>query len=269
MPAHTHAPCEELQRPDLRPHAFQPETRSPATRASLSFLRACLTRARACVRARVQVVSCFLSALGGIYSEKLLKRQMGDSIHWQNVQLYAWGILLNGAGTLGYNRRALLEDGFFHGYNKWTWLCILNNALNGLCISALLKFSDNIVRVFAHASAILLTMMLDLVAFGRNPTPQTMVAFAVISISMAQYNTSPPPPEPKSGAKNVFSIADDGVDDEDAECSGLLPKGALASEAGTPVSNPALGRSYHGGLGARGPPPRRTSPGDDADDERM
>jgi len=172
----------------------------------------------------LMVASCFLSALGGIYSEMLLKGKMADSIHWQNVQLYAWGIVFNAAGALMHDQK-LLSAGFITGYNKWTWLVIANNALNGLCISALLKYSDNIMRVFAHASAILLTMVADLVIFGEVPTPQVVVAFSVISISMAQYNMAPPPATATAGAKTAgpFVIGDADEENESAELLARRP----------------------------------------------
>jgi len=47
----------------------------------------------------LSVASSLLSALGGIYSEKLLKGRASTSIHWQNIQLYIWGVLFNGLGT--------------------------------------------------------------------------------------------------------------------------------------------------------------------------
>jgi UDP-sugar transporter A1/2/3 len=47
----------------------------------------------------LSVASSLLSALGGIYSEKLLKGRASTSIHWQNIQLYVWGVLFNGIGA--------------------------------------------------------------------------------------------------------------------------------------------------------------------------
>uniref|UniRef100_A0A7S4B1F9 Uncharacterized protein n=1 Tax=Chrysotila carterae TaxID=13221 RepID=A0A7S4B1F9_CHRCT len=43
----------------------------------------------------LSVISSLLSALGGIYSEKLLKGRPSASIHWQNIQLYVWGVVFN------------------------------------------------------------------------------------------------------------------------------------------------------------------------------
>eukprot|EP00928_Gymnodinium_smaydae_P098594 TRINITY_DN9202_c0_g1_i1.p1 TRINITY_DN9202_c0_g1~~TRINITY_DN9202_c0_g1_i1.p1 ORF type:complete len:310 (+),score=28.65 TRINITY_DN9202_c0_g1_i1:88-1017(+) len=45
-------------------------------------------------------LSCFLSALGGVYNEKLMKGKPKESIHLQNIQLYSWGVAFNFLGVL-------------------------------------------------------------------------------------------------------------------------------------------------------------------------
>ena len=50
------------------------------------------------------ILTSFLSACGGIYNEQLLKARPSACIHWQNVQMYVWGILFNAVG-------AWIEDG--------------------------------------------------------------------------------------------------------------------------------------------------------------
>ena len=81
------------------------------------------------------IITCLLSAFGGIYSEKLLKDKVKQSIHWQNIQLYTWGILCNGVGTVLKDSSSMMQSGFFTGYNIFTWAVIFNNALNGLVCS--------------------------------------------------------------------------------------------------------------------------------------
>ena len=46
----------------------------------------------------LSVLSSVLSALGGIYNEKLLKGRPSSSIHWQNIQMYVWGVAFNALG---------------------------------------------------------------------------------------------------------------------------------------------------------------------------
>jgi len=134
------------------------------------------------------VITCLLSAFGGIYSEKLLKDKFTQSIHWQNIQLYTWGIIFNFIGTGMKDSGTMMEGGFFYGYNSFTWLVVLNNAINGLAISAILKYADNIARVYAHAAAMLTTMVLSIFLFGAAPTPQLMIAIVIVSCSTFLYN---------------------------------------------------------------------------------
>merc|ERR1739848_536738 len=99
----------------------------------------------------VSILSCVLSAFGGIYSEKLLKGDVKESIHLQNMQLYAWGILFNVVGMFIQDGESVLNSGLFSGYNGWAYAVVVNNVFNGLAISAILKYADNIARVYAHA----------------------------------------------------------------------------------------------------------------------
>lgn len=136
----------------------------------------------------LSVLSCVLSAFGGIYSEKLLKEKPRDSIHWQNIQLYSWGIAFNLVGVLSHSGTAALGPGFFDGFRGWAWAVVLNNACNGLAISAILKYADNIARVYAHACAMLVTMALSVALFGQSPTPQLLIAIVMVAASAVQYN---------------------------------------------------------------------------------
>ncbi|KAJ1639587.1 nucleotide-sugar transporter-domain-containing protein [Pavlovales sp. CCMP2436] len=150
----------------------------------------------------LSVLSCLLSAFGGIYSEKLLKDKPKDSIHWQNIQLYSWGIAFNLLGVAVQKGSNPLGSGFFGGLRGWAWAVILNNALNGLAISAILKYADNIARVYAHACAMLVTMVLSIFLFAQTPSAQLLVAIAMVSASAVQYNLRQP--EPVSAAASAY-----------------------------------------------------------------
>ncbi|EOD32202.1 hypothetical protein EMIHUDRAFT_202843 [Emiliania huxleyi CCMP1516] len=82
--------------------------------------------------------------IGGVYSEKLLKGRASASIHWQNVQLYLWGVAFNAIGVYTKDRQALLGPGDRHSLPG-----------GSLAISAVLKYADNIARVYAHAIAMM------------------------------------------------------------------------------------------------------------------
>jgi len=75
-------------------------------------------------------------------------------MHWQNIQLYTFGVLANVA-ALNLNSASSLSSGPgfwadpFEGFNAGAWLSVLGLALVGLAVSFLLRFADSIVKTFA------------------------------------------------------------------------------------------------------------------------
>lgn len=140
------------------------------------------------------LAACLLSAFAGVYSELLLKKD-GDlhSIHLQNMLLYAWGVVFNSVALVIKDHEQLQARGLFGGYTFAVWLLVTNNALNGLTISAILKFANNIVRVFAHTAAMILTMALEVAFMGAPLSPQFCVSITIVSCSTYLYNSKPPP----------------------------------------------------------------------------
>ena len=136
----------------------------------------------------LSVLSALLSALGGIYSEKLLKGRASASIHWQNIQLYVWGVAFNLLGVWLKDAAPLREHGLLAGYDGRAWAVVLCNALNGLAISAVLKYADNIARVYAHAIAMVLTMLAAVQMHGKPLSPQLILAVVMVAASTLQYN---------------------------------------------------------------------------------
>lgn len=141
----------------------------------------------------LSIASCLLSAMGGIYSEKLLKGSTTSSIHWQNVMLYGWGCVFNLLGACMSDPEMLTTLDPLKGFNFWACMVVLNNALNGLAISAILKYADNIARVYAHAAAMIVTAVLSAFLFGQTITPQLAVAVAIVGASAVQYNLKESP----------------------------------------------------------------------------
>lgn len=139
----------------------------------------------------LSVVSCCLSALAGIYNEKIMKDKAEVSIHWQNLQLYTWGILFCFIGDrfTHHADREAQPQGFFSGYNVWAVVVVLNNLFMGLSISAILKFVDNIARVYTHTMAMLLTSVLAVVLFHeKSVSLQMCLGIAIVTSSAVQYN---------------------------------------------------------------------------------
>ena len=106
---------------------------------------------------------------------------------------YAWGVVFNALALFAKDRERIAAGGLFQGYSPIVGVLIVNNALVGLAISAVLKFANNLVRVFAHTAAMLLTMILEALFMGAPVSPQLLTSMVVVSASTYLYNLHPPP----------------------------------------------------------------------------
>ncbi|KAH9608584.1 hypothetical protein KSS87_022326 [Heliosperma pusillum] len=141
------------------------------------------------------ILSACLSALAGVYTEFLMKKN-NDSLYWQNVQLYTFGALFNMARLVVDDFRSGFEKGpwwqrLFDGYSLTTWLVVLNLGSSGLLVSWLMKYADNIVKVYSSSMAMLLTMILSVYLFNFKPTVQLFLGIIICMMSVHLYFTPP------------------------------------------------------------------------------
>ncbi|OVA06382.1 Nucleotide-sugar transporter [Macleaya cordata] len=143
------------------------------------------------------ILSACLSALAGVYTEFLMKKN-NDSLYWQNVQLYTFGAIFNMARLLVDDFRGGFENGpwwqrLFNGYNAITWMVVLNLGSTGLLVSWLMKYADNIVKVYSTSMAMLLTMVLSVYLFNFKPTLQLFLGIIICMMSLQMYFAPPSP----------------------------------------------------------------------------
>ena len=104
-------------------------------------------------------------------------------------------------------------------------------------LQAILKYTDNIVRVFAHAAAMMLTMALEIFLFGASPTPQLLISATVVACAVYLYNRAPPPPSsvnalPPSPPNRLVGLMGRGSHVADDGRSGGEREGLLSGERG-------------------------------------
>lgn len=138
--------------------------------------------------ALLTLASCVFSSLAGVINEVLLKKEgQVHSLFLQNALLYAWGVAINCIALAIQGDERLGTSGPFGGYGPGVVVVLLVNSFTGLAISAVLKFADNLVRVFAHTAAMLLTMLLESVVLAAPPNAQLVLAVLIVSGSAAVY----------------------------------------------------------------------------------
>ncbi|TMW59459.1 hypothetical protein Poli38472_004528 [Pythium oligandrum] len=133
------------------------------------------------------LVMVTISSCASVFTEWTFKRKTSCSFLYQNVLLYIYGILFNGIGVLVQSDE-LSERGFFDGYNSWTVAVIFVNCVGGISVGFILRFLDNIACVYAHAVAMMLTMLFSMVFFKFTPSLEFICGLSVLLISMYLYH---------------------------------------------------------------------------------
>ncbi|KAG7382199.1 hypothetical protein PHYPSEUDO_005127 [Phytophthora pseudosyringae] len=135
------------------------------------------------------LVGVALSSCASVFAEWALKRQARCPFLWQSAQLYGFGVMFNALGVVLVDSEVLLlSDGFFRGYNGWTLVVVVVNAIGGVFMACILKYLDNIACVYSHSMAMMLTTLLSMVLFAFSPSLEFACGLGVLVLSMYLYH---------------------------------------------------------------------------------
>ncbi|KAI8805613.1 nucleotide-sugar transporter-domain-containing protein [Cladochytrium replicatum] len=84
------------------------------------------------------VIACVLSGFAGVWFEKLLKKSKA-TLWTRNVQLSFFSLFPAIFGVWSAYGHVPSFDEFFKGYNSWTYVTILSQALGGLLVSLVVR----------------------------------------------------------------------------------------------------------------------------------
>ncbi|XP_067665230.1 probable UDP-sugar transporter protein SLC35A4 [Haliotis asinina] len=135
---------------------------------------------------------CCVSGFAGVYTEYILKRHYQTSLHVQNTLLYTFGIVLNGGvwalQEAGSSKTGGESSGVFDGFTVYTWVIVVTQAFNGLIMSAIMKHSSNITRLFIISCAMLVTTLLSVAIFHLALNMYYVLAFILVVIALYMYH---------------------------------------------------------------------------------
>jgi hypothetical protein len=94
------------------------------------------------------------SSVANIALEHLYKTHRQHML-LQQFQLYLYGVALNFACLIAYDYHTIAAEGVLRGFNVFVWAVVAASSCTGIAVSFVLKYSDNIGNVFAHAGGAL------------------------------------------------------------------------------------------------------------------
>uniref|UniRef100_UPI00398EBD33 CMP-sialic acid transporter n=1 Tax=Pristiophorus japonicus TaxID=55135 RepID=UPI00398EBD33 len=131
-------------------------------------------------------IAVLCSGFAGVYFEKVLKSS--DTSLWvRNIQMYISGIVVTAIGVYASDGAQVLEKGFFFGYTHWVWFVILLASLGGLYTSIVVKYTDNIMKGFSAAAAIVISTIASVLLFGLQITQSFMSGSILVCVSIYYY----------------------------------------------------------------------------------
>mmetsp|Transcript_42415 Transcript_42415/g.122702 ORF Transcript_42415/g.122702 Transcript_42415/m.122702 type:complete len:405 (-) Transcript_42415:64-1278(-) len=149
---------------------------------------------RKLIGAALAMVGSTIAASSNVYCEWLVKQHPHDSIHFQMMQLYSCGVILN---ALALAAKAALDPNsplhhagsFFAGYDSWVWTIIVLGTASGMAVSAALKYMDNIAVIFAHALAVLVVAAVSTEYFSFAPSVPFLIGGLLVLASLVVFNS--------------------------------------------------------------------------------
>ncbi|CAH1433480.1 unnamed protein product [Lactuca virosa] len=130
------------------------------------------------------IIMALLSGFAGVYTEAIIKKRPSRNINVQNFWLYVFGMAFNVVAIIIQDFDAVVNKGFFHGYSLITVLMIINHALSGIAVSMVMKYADNIVKVYSTSVAMLVTAVVSVFLFNFHLSLAFFLGSTVVSVSI-------------------------------------------------------------------------------------
>ncbi|XP_028809141.1 CMP-sialic acid transporter [Denticeps clupeoides] len=131
-------------------------------------------------------VAVLCSGFAGVYFEKVLKSS--DTSLWvRNIQMYLSGIAVTLCGVYLTDGVQVMEKGFFFGYTPWVCFVVLLASVGGLYTSVVVKYTDNIMKGFSAAAAIVLSTIASVTMFGLQITVTFASGALLVCVSIYLY----------------------------------------------------------------------------------
>ncbi|KAJ8356070.1 hypothetical protein SKAU_G00188640 [Synaphobranchus kaupii] len=131
-------------------------------------------------------IAVICSGFAGVYFEKVLKSS--DTSLWvRNIQMYLSGIVVTLVGVFLSDGAMVIEKGFFFGYTPWVWFVVMMASVGGLYTSVVVKYTDNIMKGFSAAAAIVLSTVASVTLFGLQITVTFASGAMLVCVSIYLY----------------------------------------------------------------------------------
>jgi solute carrier family 35 (UDP-sugar transporter), member A1/2/3 len=146
------------------------------------------------------------SGFSGVYFEKILKGST-TSLWIRNVQMGIPSILIAYITVYIKDGAAIRTNGgMLQGYNRLVWIVVIVQAVGGLIVATVVKYADNVLKVFATSFSIVVSCIFSAFLFDFHPTMAFVVGASLVVTATVMYSTPETKVRPKRIAKPILPM---------------------------------------------------------------
>jgi UDP-sugar transporter A1/2/3 len=128
------------------------------------------------------------SSFAGVYFELYVKGKLAGSLITRNFQLGLYGVPFACLYAGFKDGRIIKERGILAGFSAAAWGVVLLQVFGGFIIAMVVKFCDNILKNFALAGSVILTVLVSIPLFGQWPSSFFLLGVGIVLLSVFMYS---------------------------------------------------------------------------------
>jgi solute carrier family 35 (UDP-sugar transporter), member A1/2/3 len=141
------------------------------------------------------------SGFASVYTEKVIKspNRASNRPNWTTdgsefslaytqVQLASMSLVAMGIYAMIMDFRPIVEYGLFYKFDGGAILTVLNSAIGGLIVAAVLKYADSVLKGYATAISVILTGVLSMFLFGTQLHMVYFLGIINVVVAVLLYN---------------------------------------------------------------------------------
>lgn len=139
------------------------------------------------------------SGFSGVYFEKILKGST-TSLWMRNVQMGLPSTIIAYLAVLFKDSAEISRIGFFGGYSAIVWTVVIVQAVGGLIVAVVVRYADNVLKVFATSFSIVASCILSAFLFDFHPSLSFLLGASLVVTATVMYSA----PEKKKRRKSLL-----------------------------------------------------------------
>mmetsp|Transcript_1789 Transcript_1789/g.2629 ORF Transcript_1789/g.2629 Transcript_1789/m.2629 type:complete len:397 (-) Transcript_1789:70-1260(-) len=127
------------------------------------------------------------SGFAGVYFEKILKGSQ-TTLWLRNIQMGLPSILIAFITIYSKDSKVVAEQGILGGFSVMVWTVVIVQAAGGLIVAVVVKYADNVLKVFASSFSIIISCIISAIFFDFHATFLFLLGAGLVVGATAIYS---------------------------------------------------------------------------------